>query len=171
MKRIKRVAKPSFAFYENSICEIAHINDQLKLLETRKKDLQDKVNEFMETLPSDSKGHKVFSVIDSDGKEIKYTRQRRQKITLNISRAIKFLKAKGLKYAIVKKEIVSPEVTQDQVVEALLSSGFDSYIDTVEEPDEATIAQLVSDGILTTDDMEEICDIQETFATIVKKGE
>jgi hypothetical protein len=150
---------------ENDQQELVKIKAQIKELGKREDELKARLESYMmKAFKPDSKGHLLFTVAGADGKNYNLQRQRRRKITLNQEKAIPWLRENKFLDAIKTVDIVAAEVTQDQLVEALLDFGYASYVDTKEIADDIAISQLVQQGIISIEDMEALCDFSDTYA-------
>jgi hypothetical protein len=166
IKRKKSEAKPSFNKTEmdNLQLEFYRVKDQMKMLKKREDELKKRLDDFMSaTLKPDQKGHYLFTVLDEQGNRIHLQKQARKSISLNEERAIPYLYDKGLSQAIVEKEVIAEEVTQDQVIEVLLKHAPHLVVEKV-AVDESTLEQMVLNEHIPMDEFETLCDIKVTYA-------
>jgi hypothetical protein len=166
IKRKKSEAKPSYnkTEMENMQLEFYRVKDQMKLLKKREEDLKKRLDEFMSaTLKPDQKGHYLFTVLDEQGNRIHLQKQARKSISLNEERAIPYLEEHGLTQAVVIKEVVAEEVTQDQIIEVLIRHAPHLVVEKV-AVDESALEQLVLNEEIPMDEFEGLCDINVTYA-------
>ena len=152
---------------QNMVIELHNLVYQRKLIESREDELKKSLADYVHnTINADTKGHFNFSVLGSDGRSIVFQRQARKKIALKESETLRFLRKNKLTDAIIEREIVAPEVTQDQIVEALIKAGYNAYIDVIEEVDEIVLEQLVKENKITMREFESLCEVNTTYATL-----
>jgi hypothetical protein len=146
---------------ENAQQELYTIKQQMKLMEKRESELKKRLDEYMQhALKPDRKGHYLFTVLNEKGERIHLQKQARRKVSLNEERAKAFLLENGFADAIVEKEVIAADVTQDQIIAELPAE----YLDRAEVVDEAYLEQLISEEKITMDQFESICDINTTYA-------
>lgn len=152
---------------DNLVIEIQSIKQQKKLLEQREKELIDRVTPYVEkTVSQDSSKNYNYRVVSPTGEIIVFQRQARKKISLNHERAIRILKARKLFDAIYITEKIAPEVTEDQLIDAIIKAKMQAYLDTVEVVDEGVLEQLLLNEEINQEDFEEMCDMDITYATL-----
>ena len=157
---------------ENAIIDLFELRKTIKLLGERETELKNRISAYVETNTSpDSKSNYFFSAKDSNGKEILFQRQARKKVILDMETAVKILKRKKLNNFITVKEVIAEEITQDQIVEALSSSGFDEFIDVEKLVTEDALEQLLLEEKITQEDFEKMCDIKITYASLCYEDE
>lgn len=162
----KKVETPSYnkTEMENSQLELFRLKDQKKMLEKRENELKQRLGDYMaHSFKPDSKGHFLFTVLNEKGEKIHLQKQARKKITLNDERAISYLENKGLTDAIVEKQVVGADVTQDQIIE-VLEKFAPHLLDKKIVVDEPTIEQMLGNEQIPMEDFEELCDINITYA-------
>lgn len=157
---------------ENSQLELFQIKQSMKQLETREKELKERLGEFMmKSLKPDGKGHFLFSTVDKDGNKVHLQRQARKKISLNQDRAKQFLIENKMDELIVTEPVVHPDATQDQVIEVLLAHA-PHLIANHEFVDEKGLEQAVINEEIKMEQFEELCDINITYAmTFIKDSD
>jgi hypothetical protein len=166
IKRKKSEAKPSFnkTEMENLQLEFYRVKDQMKLLKKREDDLKKRLDGFMSaTLKPDQKGHYLFTVLDEKGNRIHLQKQARKSISLNDERAIPYLLEHGFADAVVEKEVIADDVTQDQIIEVIAEHAT-HFLDIKKQVDETAIEQLVLNEEIPMDEFESLCDIEVTYA-------
>lgn len=167
IKRKKKIAeKPSYNLTEmtNTQLEFFKIKEQKKLLEKREAELKKRLDEFMQaSIKPDKKGHYLFSTVDEKGNPIHLQKQARKKVQLNEERAKAFLLENGHDDVIVEKEFVAADVTQDQITE-IIAKHATHFLDVKEAVDEVALEQLITEGTISLEEFESICDINVTYA-------
>lgn len=164
--KIKRKETYTRLQAENDQIELNNIKMQKKMLEAREEELKARLTPWMENnLPTDSKGHRLFTVKGADGKPVHLQRQARKSIKLNQERAVKYLRENEFEETIITKEVIAEEVTQDQIIDAIYKAKLaGAYLEQVEAVDEDAFAKLVSEGYISMEDAESLADIKITYA-------
>lgn len=154
---------------ENSQLELFQIKQSQKQLETREKELKSRLGEYMmQSLKPDGKGHFLLTTLDSQGKKVHLQRQARKSVKLNVGRALKFVQENGLDNLYYSEPKVAEEVTQDQIIEVLLAHAPHLLVES-EQVDEKGLEQAVLNEEITMEQLEELCDINITYAmTFIK---
>lgn len=161
----KKEPKISLAEAERYQFELYQVLERKKQAEAREKELKAILAEYMDVaLDADGKGHRLLKVVGEDGQTRYLQRQNKSSRKINPDRAIPLLLKKGLKDLIVEKEVIAKEVTTDQIIEALEKSGYDAYIDVLEEVDEKALTQKVVEGVISMSELKEITDVKEAYA-------
>jgi hypothetical protein len=164
IKRKKKSDVANKTEMTNLQLEFHRIKEQRKLLEKREKEVKGRLDEYMsKAFEPDSKGHYLFTTVDENGNNIHLQKQARKKISLNEDRAFAYLIENGLEEAIVEKEVIAEEVTQDQIIEVLLQHA-SHLVDKKTSVDESTLEQMVTSEKIPMSDFEELCDINITYA-------
>lgn len=144
LKVVKGKQKPKYTAQEVSKMaqEYAEISAQMKLLDTTKKSLADKLKEASEQIGvKDSKGSYYYEAGEYiTGKVAK------KSISLKQDETIKLLKKKGL---------------YEQCVN----------VQTVEVINEKALSEAVSNGTITQSEFEDLCDVKVTYSVSVQKVE
>jgi len=152
---------------ENDILELFNLKAQKSLLEKRETELKTRISEYVTSHVSpDTKKNYTYFVNAPNGKRVMFQKQARKKIELNEENAISMLRKKKLLSPIITVERIAEEVTQDQILDALIDAGYDDYIDIVETIDESALEELVMNGKLTQAEFEKMCDININYAII-----
>lgn len=158
--------KPTFnkTEYENYQLELYRLKQQKSLIEKREKELKQRLDEYMTSiLTPDSKGHYTFTVVDESGNRIHLQKQARKSISLNEERAIEYLEERGLSHAIIEKDVIAEEVTEEQIIDVLMKHA-PHFLDKKNVVDESSLEQLVQEGAIPMEDFEKLCDIKITYA-------
>ena len=165
-KKKSTETKPTFnkTEYENHQLELYRLKQQKSLIEKREKELKQRLDEYMtNVLTPDSKGHYTFTVVDENGNRIHLQKQARKSISLNEERAAEYLEEHGLTQAIVEKDVIAEEVTEEQIIEVLMRHA-PHFLDKKNVVDESSLEQLVQEGTIPMEDFEKLCDIKITYA-------
>lgn len=150
---------------DNAVVELDKIKQQLKLLGGRETELKDMISEYVSRhIKPDNKSNYLYRVLSSTGIPILFQRQARKKIVINQEKAVQFMRDNDLEDYISLQQVVAEEVTEDQVLDALIESGYEEYIDEAEVVTEDTLEEMINEGIITPDDLESFCDINITYA-------
>ena len=168
-KKLKRKNAEGFNLTEmqNAQLELLRNKEQQKQLKIREEELKNRVGTYMEkVLKPSSNGHYLFTTISETGEKIHLQRQARKKISLDTDKAMKYLKKKKkFAHIIQERQVVAPEVTQDQVLDVLVRYAHE-YVDDEEYVDEKALKDAVLSGDIPTEDFEDFCKVDISYAMV-----
>lgn len=150
---------------QNDVLELATVKSQIKLLQTREKELKNRVSTGVEKhVEADSVGHYTYPVINTEGKKLYFQKQARTKVHLNEDRLRELLDKKGMtREVFIPVQKVAPEVTQDQIIE-ILEDHAPHFLDTVEIVDDIGLEQLILSGGIEEKEFDSTLDKDTTYA-------
>lgn len=144
LKLVKGVTKPKYTPIEvaKMATEYSELSAQIKILDSSKKNLADKLKEASEILGvKDNKGSFYYEAGDFNVGKVA-----RKSVSLKQEETIKLLKEKGL-----YKNCVN--------------------VKTVEEINEKALSEAVSNGDITQEEFESLCNVKTTYSVSVVKSE
>lgn len=165
-KKIIKKKKPSYNLTEmqNKQQEFALLKENMKLMKKREDQLKAELDAFMtNTLETDAKGHRLFTVVNERGEKVHLQKQARKKVSLNTERAIEYLNKSGHTELVEVTTVIAEEVTQDQIIE-VLDKKAKHLLDTKVVVDEVGLEQAVINEEIPMDEFESICDIELSYA-------
>lgn len=169
LKKVKKLktskpSKPNLTEIQNNIIELRELQDKIKLLGNRELELKAILKTYLENNVSPTeKGHRLITVLGKDGLPLTFQATRRRKISMNNDRVVEYFKKKKWDKYVEKKVIVSPQVTEEQLVDVLEKYSPD-FLDSVLTVPEDVIQQLIMDEKLDMDEFETLCDISDNYA-------
>lgn len=165
MKRKTREASYNMTQLQNDVIELAEVKGTIKLLQTREKELKDRVSKGMDRhVQADTSGHYTFPVTNAEGKKMYFQKQARTKVKLNPDRLRELLEERGMTREVFRNvQKVATEVTEDQVLD-VLEKYAPHLVEEVEEYDESDLEQLVLAGEITDEEFDSVLDKDTTYA-------
>lgn len=154
------------------VLEFRRLKEEKKEIEKREKELRDELEAYIEqNLEKEANGSALYSTLDEEGNKVSLQRRINKRISLDEERAVALLSQIPEGENIVEEEeVVSKEVTQDQILE-ILQEHAPEYLERKQVVNEDLLKEAVTNGDISIDEFEKMCNIKETVVVAFVKEE